>query len=322
VLYIDFHQINEGALADKLGWRSIFWFLCISAAVCALVMILFLPETLRRIVGNGSVPPPRILRPLVPVIGRSTPDSSQASDARKPLANPLRLLLYPDIAILLVFNGLIYSVFYGVTASISTLFHEAYPSLTEADIGLCFLGIGSGMAVGSAFTGKILDWEYRNFKKRLIRLTDEKENDYPEGLDFPIEKARLRLLPFFLLLYVAACIGYGWCVDKKVNLAGPVVLLVAIGFVGIAVMNATQTLIIDLVPIQASSVTACNNLVRCSLGAALVAVINYILTALGAGWTYVLLGGVCVLVSPAVYVVVLIGPTYRLKRRQASTSSM
>lgn len=39
-------------------------------------------------------------------------------------------------------NGIIYSVFYGVTATISTLFEEAYPFLSETDIGLCFLAIG------------------------------------------------------------------------------------------------------------------------------------------------------------------------------------
>lgn len=104
------------------------------------------------------------------------------------------------------------------------------------------------MAMGSAFTGKILDWEYQNFKTRMSRGTTEKDNRDAEGPDFPIEKvtrhlklvsadgtsnsnlmstqARLRLLPFFLLFYVACCIGYGWCVDRKVALAGPIILLV------------------------------------------------------------------------------------------------
>lgn len=100
----------------------------------------FLPETLRLIVGNGSILPPRLLRPLVPVVGSRASESSPASNTGKRLGNPLRLLTYPDITILLFFNGIIYSVFYGVTASISTLFHEAYPSLSETDIGLCFLG--------------------------------------------------------------------------------------------------------------------------------------------------------------------------------------
>src|SRR5271170_3298529 len=44
-----------GALAQTLGWRSIFWFLAIFAGAFTIVLVLFLPETLRSIVGNGSV---------------------------------------------------------------------------------------------------------------------------------------------------------------------------------------------------------------------------------------------------------------------------
>lgn len=100
-------------------------------------------------------------------------------------------------------------------------------------------------------------------------------------------------------------------------------------------MNATQTLIIDLIPSQGSSVTACvstsqlsigsqpsvltrftkNNLIRCTLGAALVSVIDIILRALGPGWTYVLLGGICLLVLPLLYLVMKIGPANRAKRQ-------
>jgi len=47
--------IIGGALAQTLGWRSIFWFLAIFAGAFTIVLVLFLPETLRSIVGNGSV---------------------------------------------------------------------------------------------------------------------------------------------------------------------------------------------------------------------------------------------------------------------------
>ncbi len=47
--------IIGGTLAQNIGWRSIFWFLAIFAVVFLLFLVLFLPETLRSIVGNGSV---------------------------------------------------------------------------------------------------------------------------------------------------------------------------------------------------------------------------------------------------------------------------
>ncbi|ERT01196.1 hypothetical protein HMPREF1624_02438 [Sporothrix schenckii ATCC 58251] len=49
--------ILGGVLSQYLGWRSIFWFLVISSAVMFVVLLLFLPETCRNIVGDGSIRP-------------------------------------------------------------------------------------------------------------------------------------------------------------------------------------------------------------------------------------------------------------------------
>ncbi|KAJ7034033.1 MFS general substrate transporter [Mycena alexandri] len=315
-----------GALADKLGWRSIFWFLCIASAACALVLILFLPETLRALVGNGSIPPPGpplIARPLLPLNGRhkNNPHSTQTpalSRAHKPFRNPLRLLLNLDILILLFFNGVICAVFYGVNASISTIFHETYPQLSETELGLCFLAIGGGMLIGSAGSGKLLDWDYQRVKRSILAETSEKSGKGKHNDAFPIEQARMRLMPTLVAFYIASCTGYGWCIEKKVSLAGPLILLIGVGIFSMGVMNATQTLILDLVPGQGSSVTACNNLVRCALSATMVACIQLILTPLGVGWTYTLLSGMCVAASPLIYVVMRIGPGCRAKRTRRS----
>ena len=57
------------------------------------------------------------------------------------------------------------------------------------------------------------------------------------------------------------------------------------------------------------------------MGAAMVSVINPILVALGKGWTYTLLGGLCVLVSPLLYVEVRWGPMWRERRRKSKRRS-
>ncbi|KAI0652010.1 MFS general substrate transporter [Trametes meyenii] len=321
-----------GVLADRLGWRAIFWFLCISAGVCAVIMVLLLPETLRALVGNGSIPPPKAYMPLIPIIGRTTQNSE---DTEKPphrgFANPLVLFTYPDVSLLLFFNALVYSVFYGVTATISTLFQPTYPYLTETDTGLCFLAIGGGMLVGGVVNGKILDHEYQRVKRSLIRRVeaDPEKKIRPEDVtkeeNFPIEYARLRLMPATFALYVAACIGYGWCLQARVNIAGPLVMQIIIGWTCMAIMNSAQTLLVDLAPTHGSAITACNNLVRCSFGAVCVSVIDLILKALGTGWTYVLLSGICVVFSPIYYVLMRYGPVWRAKRRarrQAAEASL
>ncbi|KAJ6511659.1 major facilitator superfamily domain-containing protein [Mycena vulgaris] len=283
-----------GVLPDKLGWRAIFWFLCISSAICMIIMVLFLPETLRKIVGNGSIAPPAIYYPVVPIIGRHTAKSPAAEGVPAALAkkfqNPLLILLHVDIALLLIVNGVVYSVFYGVTASISTA------------------PVGGGMVIGSLFCGKMLDWEYQRVRRSMPIAQQAGEKTMTDDA-FPIEKARLRLMPPLLAVFVASCIGYGWCIDKKTNIAGPLVLLVGVGLVVIAIMNSIQTLMIDLMPAQGSATTACNNLVRCSLGAALVSAIAPLLD-----FAYLLFGGICALMLPVVYVVIRVGPRCRARR--------
>ncbi|KAJ6456371.1 MFS general substrate transporter [Mycena sanguinolenta] len=312
-----------GILADKLGWRSIFWFLCISSAVCAVVLVLFLPETLRAIVGNGSIPLPPIYHPVVPIIGRDgrrqfTAPSTVALAPKKKFQNPLLLLLHVDVVLLLVITGIVYSVFYGVTTSIATVFHDAYPQLNETELGLCFLTLGGGMSIGSMFCGMLLDWDYQRLR-RTLRAEDPsvEQADNTSGTandSFPIERARLRLLPAFLVVFVVSCIGYGWCIDKRTNLAAPLILLVGVGLVVITIMNSVQTLMVDLMPTQGSAITACNNLVRCSLGAGLVSAIQPLLDALGAGYAYLLLGGISALLGPLLYLVMYIGPRCRARR--------
>ena len=42
--------------------------------------------------------------------------------------------------------------------------------------------------------------------------------------DFPIEKVRLQSMPAVLCVFVACCVGYGWSLEKKANIAVPLVL--------------------------------------------------------------------------------------------------
>ncbi|KAK7695413.1 hypothetical protein QCA50_000049 [Cerrena zonata] len=310
-----------GALAQGLGWRSIFWFLCISSAAWFSVMLIFFPETLRAMVGDGSIPPPVYSRPLIPIIGRNSRNNDSKPPPSQPFANPLRLFLHLDVTILLFANGVIYAVFYGVTASISTLFKEVYPFLGETTIGLCFLSIGGGMLFGGVIAGKVLDREYRRMEKKLLSKTKEKPVD-PESVtqidkddEFPIEKARFRTMPIYLALFIVTCAGYGWTLQQGVNIACPLILLIIMGYGIISILNTTQTLIVDLAPGQGSSITACNNLVRCSLGAALVSIIDIIIKSVGIGWAYVILAAMCLVVSPPFLSIMYIGPKFRAARK-------
>ncbi len=59
-----FGPVIAGVLAQKLGWRWIFWLLVILTGSYFIVLVLFMPETQRKIVGNGSIPTKALHRSL------------------------------------------------------------------------------------------------------------------------------------------------------------------------------------------------------------------------------------------------------------------
>ncbi|KAH7139741.1 major facilitator superfamily transporter multidrug resistance [Dactylonectria estremocensis] len=298
-----------GVLSENLGWRSIFWFLVVMA-VQDTDFISFLPETLRAIAGNGSIPMAGIHRALVPLVGPKgkRPDDMPAAARQKTSINPFPIFALPDIVITLIFTGIVYAVNYTVTSTISSAFADVYPWLSETVLGLSYLPTGLGMILGSTFVGKLLDWDYARIKKQLA--------ESGSASDFPKERARLRTMPAHLAIFVMALVGWGWCIEAKTPMAAPLVLQVILGWTSISILNTTMTLNVDILQKRSSAATACTNLVRCLLAAVLVSVIERMTSRLGYGWTYVLLGAICLSMLPLFYVVMKFGPRWRKKREE------
>jgi hypothetical protein len=183
------------------------------------------------------VVPPLLYRPILPLIPSVsylvTPlrEGEQLQQHRK-LTNPFRFFLFPDILLLLLYMGVNYAIFYGVVASISSLFIEIYPYLTQTELGLCYLAVGGGIAIGATVCGRLIDVEYRRFRTSWIqRQREEGKSDPSPQLDkkvvdetaFPIERARLRLVPFFLFPFLTCVAVYGWCLQKNVHISLPLV---------------------------------------------------------------------------------------------------
>ncbi|KIM60924.1 hypothetical protein SCLCIDRAFT_123247 [Scleroderma citrinum Foug A] len=309
-----------GVLAQTLGWRSIFWLVSIGSALFLVFLLTFLPETLRRLVGNGSILPPKIYRPLAPLVGRGRQGIVSDRAPRPPLKNPFRILICLDVLVLLLFNAIQYAMFYAFITPLSTLSKSTYPHLNETEIGLCYLAPGSGIIIGGYVHGKILDRDYRLLKEKLIQ-----EREAPTGAsarsdeitseeNFPIEKVRMKRVPVQLFVCVACCASYGWCLQHKVNLAVPLVLQFIFCFAVRGILNSSQTLLIDLLPTQGSSVTACNNLIGYSFGAACIAVIDLVIRAVGTGWTYTIFAAIDLSVGPMIWLLVWLGPRSRARR--------
>jgi MFS family permease len=135
-----------GALTQYLGFRSIFYFLLGLASFVVALLFLYLPETLRKIAGNGSKP---LFGIYNPVFGRVKSENDIPKEQRyKPtplsfstLFESFKLLAEKDVFVSLLFGGIIYTVWSMITSSTSTLFKEEY-HLSDVLIGLCFLPNG------------------------------------------------------------------------------------------------------------------------------------------------------------------------------------
>lgn len=192
-----------GALTQQLGWRWVFWTLTISSGVCLALILGFLPETSRYIVGNGSRETSGVRRALISYLQKLKPSHSPYAATsedrappnrqdRKPLRrshipNPvasLRLLWTKDTALITTIYGVYYMVFSCLQASLSPLFIDLY-HLSEFDAGLIYLPFGVGSVVGAYCSGS----SFLHFTP----LMDMQES--------------LFLLPY----HFSICIASSWC---------------------------------------------------------------------------------------------------------------
>jgi MFS family permease len=137
-----------GILTEYMGFQSIFWFLTICAAVSLLSLLIFLPETLRPIAGNGTVRLRGIHKPFQYAITGQKGAIDGADSGQKKgkvtwraIVAPLTFLAEKDVFITLFFGSIIYAVWSMVTSSTTELFQDVY-HLTSLEVGLTFLGNG------------------------------------------------------------------------------------------------------------------------------------------------------------------------------------
>jgi len=319
--------IIGGAISQSVDWHWIFWFLLISAAVFCIPLFLFLPETCRKIVDDGSIPPPPLNRSLTDVIRHRRRekqgirvDAIKQAELRKnyrfQLPNPLpTLLILCDLEsiVVLVATGLSLVCFYAISTGASSSMKAVY-GFNDIQIALMFIPIGVGGVVSAFTTGKMIDWNYRRHaRKQGITIVRGVRQDLT---NFPIEQARMEVGLPLLLLCAGVVIGYGWTLDHKVSLAGPVVMLFLLGYTVIATYQTLNVLMTDIWPGKAATATAANNFVRCELGAAASAAIDPMSEAMGRGWAYTTLALIYVAFAPTLLVLMRRGIQMRKAKRE------
>ncbi len=212
-------------------------------------MILFLPETQRKVVGNGSVPAKGLHRSLFDVFTKSRrAESSLAADAKDGAAGKRRNCRFPNPSkcipmlfkkgnlTVIVIGSITYTVKMTLQMSLAAQCIEIY-HLDYLQAGLLYLP--SGVAALSRRTakviislprlitllilafaltdlawrsGKLLDWNLKRFTTRYGR-------GYSRGddiSDFPIEQARFAGIYTLIAVSAVSTAAYGVVLDERI----------------------------------------------------------------------------------------------------------
>ncbi len=325
-----------GVISQYLGWRWIFWFLTILSGFVLIIFLLFMPETCRLIVGDGSIRPNSFYRTFWQLIrdahrkNKATnptdgaPTSQYADEGsrgknsriqRPNLTRTLLILFEKEMFLLLMYSSLIYAGFYAVATAIPAQFANLY-GFSGLKIGLVYVPLGVGSIVSVFVMGRLANWNYRRHCRKLNIPYDRSRQQDMAG--FPIEQVRLQISLPFLALFTSVLIGFGWAVEYKAHLAVEIILLFLQGVTLVAFSNLLSTLIVDINPGVAGAATAANNLTRGLVGAGASAFINPLMTAVGAGWAFTIIALSYVAFFPAMWLVLRNGVKWReVKTRKA-----
>ncbi|KAF2111066.1 major facilitator superfamily domain-containing protein, partial [Lophiotrema nucula] len=316
-----------GLLSQYLGWHSIFWFLTICTGVVFIPCAFLLVETGRKIVDNGTIPPPRLRRCYMNTrvekrliaLGQSIPYDKRDELARTRkmrFPNPfetVKIVFTREAGFILFYIGILSCGYYAVIALIPNQFGRVY-NFNQLHISFCYLPLGFGAFSAGLVRGRIIDSRYKHHAKRLGFSMEY--NRYVDLTDFPIERARLEVAVPTIALGCACFIGFGWMVQYQVHLAGPLIFLFVIGFCVSASMNTVAVLLVDMFPGRAGSAAAASNIVRCWLGAGATSGVEPMIKKIGIGWTTTFFGGLIVVLSPILWYVMKKGPGWRREAKE------
>ncbi|PVI04611.1 MFS general substrate transporter [Periconia macrospinosa] len=320
-----------GLLTQFLGWRAIFWFLTIASGVYLILYIPFAPETCRKVVENGSIPPQDWNRSVWNAFqdrknkkreGNDQTKEAERQERKRDLAakrklavpNPLkalRIIVEKDVALIMLLTSLMVTGFYMIMVPIPSVFADVY-KFNQIQIGLCYLPFSAGSILGTVAAGKFLDWNFRRVAKQIGHPIHLRKGD--DLRHFPIEKVRLSIIWIPSVLGGSATLCWGWVLASRTSLAAPLILLFVGGAAIPATMSMQQSLLVDLYPQSPATVTAALNVCRCLMSAAGTSIVQYMIDAMGLGWCYTFVGLVLLASTPLSFIGMKWGPKWREER--------
>lgn len=276
-----------GFLAQRAGWRWVFWLLFITSTLSTILIWNFNRETNPRVILARKVLRQRDLtgnKDLQSWYDRDTPVRSKRAVLAHGLVRPIKLLLFsPIVSLLSLYMAVTYGLLYLLFTTVTGVFEQQYgwePEMT----GLAFIGIGLGLFLGVAAVAKLSD-------ATVIRLAARNG-----GVAEP--EMRLPACIFFGMFLPLSLFWYGWAADRHTHWIVPIIGMVPFGFGMMGIFIPVQTYLIDAFPEYAASAIAALTAVRSLFGAFLPMAGPSMYKALGLGWGNTLLGCLAVVLLP------------------------
>ncbi|SPN99772.1 related to antibiotic resistance protein [Cephalotrichum gorgonifer] len=311
-----FGPVIAGVLAQKLGWRAIFWFLVVLTGAYLVVVVLFLSETQRKLVGNGSIPTLGIHRSLFDRFTRDrlvySDESHETRSKRKHhFPNPFKcipMLFHKGNFTIILAGSITYAVKMVLQTSLASQCIVVY-DLDYLQVGLVYLPSGIGGAMASYTTGILLNKNIKKVSSEMGR--DEQYRRGDDISDFPIEEARLIGAYSLIGLASLSTAGYGISLMERAHISVPLIMQFISGAATSSIFTLCGTLLTDLNPHASATVQASYNLVRCIGAGAAIASQQPLADAIGLGWCFGIFAIIMLCAGPLVILLKKRGMAWR-----------
>ena len=297
--------IMGGFVAQRIGWRWVYWILLIACAVISTCNALFNQETHAAVILRRKTRIQRATSPRADLI--SAYDLSRATQDQPrtqmfvfhSMVRPFRIVFSsPVLMFLLIYIAFLFGLLYLLFTTITSVFTETYQWRVEFT-GLAYLGIGIGFVIGILIVAETSD-------ATTIRLTQANHGIYHAEM-------RLASCLLFALLVPISFFWYGWSAQKHTHWIVPIIGLVPFGAGLMGIFASIQTYFIDVSGDYAASAVAGMTSVRCLFGACLPLAGPSMYKSLGIGWGNSVLGFIALGLIPAPALIFKYGAEFRKK---------
>ncbi|KAL4738858.1 MFS general substrate transporter [Aspergillus similis] len=286
--------IIGGFIAQRAGWRWVYWVLLIACGITTCANWILGQESNPTVLIRRKTQ--RLQKELQRPELRSVFDVRSNATVQSPCASlvqgvtrPTRILFGSVILLLLaLYMSFVFGLLYLLFTTITSLFTETYGWPVEL-AGLSYLGIGFGFGLGIVTVARTSD-------ATVVRLTKANAG-----------------LPYFCLFIPISFFWYGWSADKKVHWIVPIIGLAPFGFGMMGIFAPIQTYFIDVSGPYAASAVAGLTAIRCLFGAFLPLAGPAMYSTLGLGWGNSLLGFIALGLTPVPALIYRYGAAIREK---------